>query len=292
MKPVIVNGMFRSGTTLLWRILAADNAFVIYFCEPLHPELPNQIETFDHYRFYRQVPEAMERWSPDFHSKRLRLSKVDSYPELQAYLSHLIRKGSLIKFCRMNLRLPWLQEIFSDTYVINIIRDPRAVCYSYLRNNQKPIDQHDLDWTGWYGVEYFSLYSQIDSYNPYLNTLDQEPPYVKIMALWKINVEQSMKDLEESGLKNWINVIYEDFISNPESSIKKIYSLMDKEPPVEVMNNALGKKVHDLGGKSKWQSSTSDEWVLDWKNNVSDEIWEKGIRISGIANTMKKFGYI
>ena len=291
-KPVIVNGMFRSGTTLLWRILAADHDFSIYFCEPLHPDLPNQIETFGHYRFYKQVPEAMEKWSPYFHSKRLRLLKGESYPELQTYLSHLIKKGALIKFCRMNLRLSWFQERFTNSYIINIIRDPRAVCYSYLKNNQRPIDQHDLDWTGWYGVEYFGLYGQMDSFASYLKALDQEPPYMKIMALWKINVEQSIRDLEDSGIKNWINITYEELVNAPERIIKKIYSLLDKVPPIDVMDNALGRRVLELGGKSRWQSKTSDEWVLDWKNDVADEIWEKGIRISGIADTMKRFGYI
>lgn len=168
MRPVIINGMFRSGTTLLWRILAADISFSKRLTEPLHPDLPTNIGKYGPYREYARFPEALRVWSPDFHSKLIRLKAGDDYPALKEYLSHLIVNGALIKFCRMNLRLAWFLENFRDVYVINMVRDARAVCYSYLKGNQKPIDLPGLDWSNWYGSEYFRLYSQLNEWGRYL----------------------------------------------------------------------------------------------------------------------------
>lgn len=38
---VIINGMYRSGTSFLWRILSEDPCYKLKLYEPLHPDLLN-----------------------------------------------------------------------------------------------------------------------------------------------------------------------------------------------------------------------------------------------------------
>lgn len=120
--------------------------------------------------------------------------------------------------------------------------------------------------------------------------MDAEAPYIKILALWKVNVEQSTADLTRAGHASWLTIRYEDLVREPRMTTRKIYSLWDGEPPSEVVNNACGRAVFDLGGHNKWQSRISDEWLLEWQQ-VGFQIWEKGIQTSGISQTMKRLGY-
>lgn len=291
MEPVVINGMFRSGTTLLWRILAADPRLKHVFCEPLHPDLPRQIERFDHYKEYEEFPQAMKKWSPQFHHDKIRLKSSDKYDTLEAYLNEIMRDGALIKFCRMNLRLGWLLAQLSPVIVINMVRDPRAVVYSHLKRSEKPIHARRVNWNNWFSADYFDLYSQVPEWSDYLRSKKRKLPYMKIMALWRVNVEQSIRDLQSSNGRSWINVRYEDLISQPVVTMERIYALWGEEPPSVVIENARGEATHDLGGHKKWQDPVNSKWISEWQA-VDSSIWQEGCKAAGIELTMRWFGYI
>lgn len=290
MDPLVISGMFRSGTTLLWRILSSDEAFKDYLCEPLHSDLPAQVEKYGHYRFYKGVPMALQLWSSAFHSKRIRLKKGDEYPELKAYLSLLIKNDTIIKFVRLCLRHGWFLENFPQVSLLNIIRDPRAVCHSFLKHNGPAIDRPEVTWNGWYGEEYYNLYCNIPEWAQYLRGLDKEPPYIKILALWRVNAEQGIKDLEDSGLRNWLLVRHEDLVLEPLNTIKKIYSLLKKSASQAVIYNAEGRESFELGGQNKWQDKITAEDLSSWAS-VPMDIWQRGIETAGLGKIMEKLGY-
>src|SRR6056297_1045439 len=132
-NSLVISGMFRSGTTLIWRYLSADPNYKTYFCEPLHSNLIYEIKNHKHYSYFKEYPEAINNYSDNFWIKNYRLFNNEKDNHLYKYLIELMFPGSLIKFTRMNLRLNWLLTNFPETKIINVVRDPRAVAYSYLK---------------------------------------------------------------------------------------------------------------------------------------------------------------
>lgn len=284
---VIVTGMFRSGTTHLWRLLSADPAFEVSYCEPLHPRLDQEMLTWEHYRSYQARADLIKRyWMPDFSSNKLFLKPEDLYPELKMYLEKLLTPKSLAKFVRLNLRLGWFATSFPDVFIVFIVRDPRGVCFSMLHHpDQEAIIRHDLPWEDWHARQYFDLYSQIPLYHQYLSSLKDEPPYVKIMALWSINIEKSLCDLQACA-RHWIVVRYEDLCNQPERELRKIYTAMESELPTEVLCSVNA----TVGTERPWQRPTNSTRV-DLHKQVPDRIWRNGVRKAKIEATMKKLGY-
>lgn len=285
--PTVISGMFRSGTTHLWRLLSADPAFEASYCEPLHPRLDQEMLAWDHYKNYQQQTDLIRKhWSPDYSSQRLSLGPDDSYPQMAGYLRRLLAPHSLAKFVRLTLRLGWFTRIFPDAVVINTVRDPRGVCFSMLhRPDSKQIVRQDLPWEDWHAREYFELYSQMHPFRDYLLSLQDEPPYVKILALWRINVERSLLDLQDH-VENGIVVRHEDVCLQPEQELGKIYEKMGRQLPTEVLN-----AVHTVAGSERlWQQPTTTAW-MDLYKQVDSSIWCQGIRRAGIGATMVRLSY-
>lgn len=311
-EPIIITGMFRSGTTLLWRVVSADPFVKEYFPEPLHPQLPREIQLHRHYRVYEKCPSAMRRWSSSFHKEKFCLTPGDAFPELRDYLKELVHCGALIKFVRMTCRIGWLLDNFRDAYVINIVRDPRAVCYSYLKKAspvgflQKvkmktfrmfyptyfDIGSRNLSWNSYWASEYFQLLQDSPSWGKYIYNLRAEAPYVKILALWRVNVQQSIDDLNlrSFGEGRCVTIRYEDLCLNPNEVIGKVYEGLNSNAPEEVLKEARGETVHDLGGEKKWQRNISVKWLDEWKK-VNHKIWEEGVKKADIAFLMRHLGY-
>lgn len=290
MNPcVIINGMFRSGTTHLWKLLAADPAFERSYCEPLHPELPEQARIWPHYASYISHPAVADHWTADFSGSRLRLAANDEYPQLENYLRRLLLPGTLAKFVRTCLRLDWLAERFPTAVVVNLVRDPRAVCYSMLKHPGKDVARHDLDWNGWHAKEYFSKYRALPEYAERLHRLEVEPPYIKILALWRINVEASARSMATSLGGRGITIRYEDVCHDARAEMHNIYEVIGREMPAEVMA-ANQSPQSDGGPQRKWQKATTTEWVEQFKQ-VDPAIWQQGIQVAGLSRLMNEFGY-
>lgn len=279
--------MFRSGTTHLWRLLSADPGFDVSYCEPLHPRLDREMLTSEHYKSYQERSDLIRNcWTPDFSSNRVMLEPGDSCPALAMYLQHLLVPRSLAKFVRMTLRIGWFAHIFKDTFIINIVRDPRAVCFSILHHpDSDEIARHDLPWEDWHAREYFELYSQMPPFRDYLLSLKDEPPYIKVLGLWRINVERSLFDLKDY-VEDGIVVRYEDLCVSPEEVLKMVYHKMGRPLPIEVLNAAH--TPH--GSERRWQQATTSAW-MDLYKQVDSGIWHKAIQRAKTGSIMEQLGY-
>jgi len=127
MTPIVVAGMEGSGTTHLWWILSHDPLIRNRFCEPLHPDLPHQIQKYDHYKDYARKRQIYTFWDSAFSWHKPCLKKGDTYPELKLYLRYILRGRTIVKTNHMNLRLAWLHSNFRGVKIIYLVRDPRAV---------------------------------------------------------------------------------------------------------------------------------------------------------------------
>ncbi|MBD3407678.1 MAG: hypothetical protein GF411_16290 [Candidatus Lokiarchaeota archaeon] len=136
-NPVVINGMYRSGTSIFWRILSSDPVYKYRFYEPLHEELPVLSEQHAAMKSIREIPEIMEYWSHKFNYEKIKMGREEKFPLLKQYLEKILVNNSITKFTRIGLRCSWIRDRFPEVFFINLIRDPRAVCHSYLRRASK-----------------------------------------------------------------------------------------------------------------------------------------------------------
>ena len=267
--------------------MSADPCFETNYCEPLHPRLDQEMLTWEHYKSYRERAELTRKyWTPEFSSRRLLLGPDDSYPRMAGYLRRLLLPRTLAKFVRLTLRLGWFARIFPDAFIINIIRDPRAVCFSMLHHpDSNQIVRRDLSWEDWHAHEYFELYSQLCPFKEYLLNLQNEPPYIKILALWRINVERSLSDLEKH-VENGVLVCYENMCIMPEEELRRIYAAMGRPAQAQVLR-AVNLSV---GNERPWQKPLTSAGMSIYKQ-VPRGIWKKGIQRARIGDTMERLGY-
>jgi hypothetical protein len=308
-RPLIISGMYRSGTSLLWRILSADPSYIAYFYEPLHPELPKCVENFEFFLSYQMKAEILQKWSPGFHINRFHLSKEQRYRELEEYLRELVCTGSLIKFTRATLRLGWIMERFPSAFVINIVRDPRAVCFSYakrggialarerslrqflgkaigtLRSRKRPPSIH------WHS-EYLKGLKSSQRWGEYAEYLLGHTSCVRILGLWRINVEQSLDDLSGFSSNRSLTVLHENLCRIPDKTLKKLYQSLGRKIPGEVTEALREDSEHSefFVPGHKFHLGLSDKWLEQWMQ-VDNEIWEDALRQADIIPLMERLGY-
>jgi len=289
MQPVILSGMFRSGTTLLWRFLSADPVFTRNLVEPLHRTLPQEIERWPHYQDYRRSPGLLDLWSEDFCWKHLVLLSQDRYPELKAYLDKVLTDGTLAKFTRLNLRLSWVMARYPGVPLVNIVRDPRAVCVSMLKHSQVSLDSLTVDWRAYNAQMYFQILSHYPAWSQFLSTLKDARPFVKVLAVWKIVVERALASLDERRGGRALTVHYEDMVRSPAEVLGQIYGLWQSTPPEAVLAEArTGKREMT---ERKWQAPVSDAWMEEWRKVLPTDTWRDAIAQAGLEPVMQRLGY-
>ncbi|MFB6278245.1 MAG: sulfotransferase [Salinibacter sp.] len=141
---LLLQGVFRSGTTALFRTLRRDNRLDCFY-EPLHPDLPKHAreadsERPDHpksslYEEYRSLLDRLDThlgaesppWPPY-------LGTDDEAPALAAYLHGLTDATNrpLLQFNRAFWMIPWLAQAFPGSAFVHLVRDPRSVVWSQL----------------------------------------------------------------------------------------------------------------------------------------------------------------
>ena len=146
--PLFLTGRFRSGTTMLWSLFDAlpDHAA---FYEPLHDNLAVDIAhtrpmashrgVGDYWSAYRGLEDLVAaRQRSDFAWDRLLLEADDDHPELQAWIEGLIEaageRRAVLKFNRVDLRLPWLAARFPDAVIVHLSRASRPTWASMVRH--------------------------------------------------------------------------------------------------------------------------------------------------------------
>lgn len=320
--PIIISGNYRSGTSLLWRLLSADLAYSEFYYEPLHPFLPSLINTSLIYRCYRLNPKLLQLWSPGFHSSRFYLCKSDQWNELYNYLRGIVCNGTISKFTRIALRLSWILEQFPTAFIINLVRDPRDVCLSYLRSAyinsmrsynkfhpikvsfkireifQKDYFPKDLitspgvDLNIYFAQEYLNRSSDFAHWAEYINELAEYPPYIRILGLWRVNVEQSLRDIELNSDRRVLTIFYEDICHRPEKTFEKIYRFLNRDLPNEIRDEFYrDNPKFKLPGRRTFHEKIVSLKTGRWKA-IEGEIWHRGIEAAGMSSVMKKLSYL
>ncbi len=163
-QPIFITGRFRAGTSFLWQLFNHQPAYCAWY-EPLHPQLHSHVKHIkpkkdhvgieDYWQSYREHPEYLQNFNPDFAHNGLWLEADSGYPELKQYIDDLIAlsgpQRAVLQFNRMDFRLPWLKAHYPDAKIIHIKRKPMQLWHSQRkhlpdaeRSNPSATDAYEL----------------------------------------------------------------------------------------------------------------------------------------------------
>lgn len=156
-RPVFIVGPHRSGTTLLYEMLAAHPAVATYDranCRlPGHPVLAHLWTRLGSDPTPREAQPVWDRFRPeadDVMGAAHATAKVVRWHRRSVARLLRLRGASrfLAKYPRLSLRLEWLDALFPDAVFLHLERDWRAVVRSTAERIRRRRDRGG----GWFGV--------------------------------------------------------------------------------------------------------------------------------------------
>lgn len=152
---LLIQGVFRSGTTSIFRALRQDDHLTCYY-EPLHPNLLNHVQEADArnpshrksslFAEYTSLAESVkDQFYSDLGTEHAVLDAEDHVPSLRTYLQHLTTSASevMLQFNRAFWMAPWLERHLSDSTFVHVVRDPRSVIWSQFTTQNARVR---MDW--------------------------------------------------------------------------------------------------------------------------------------------------
>lgn len=231
--------------------------------------------------FYEKdlIPWTNEEYNEEYLHKSLK-----SYPKLIKYLKDLreymiedSNSTRAIGFKETLLfeKLLWFKEFFPEIKIIYLVRDPRAVVNSVMRNDMYKIWNYDR-----------TVKRYLNEYNSELNLTNTNAFNLAVLS-WKIrdNLFNKYKNMFEYRI-----VRLEDIVNNPKEETNKLMSFLNMELSDEQTDFLSKVYVNDKKGKA-FSVFTSKERILnDWKGKMSNDDEEYIKRI--LHTEMENYRYL
>ena len=252
-SPIFITGTWRSGTTLLSRMINAhqDIAIVhdgIHILKYISDEDINQNKITN----FKKKLKEINKFSKIRFKKKIEIKKNDLKSFYNSILTQVINNNKKIKGEKSNIqwsKIPIFLKIFPHGVVIHIIRDPRGVLAS------------------WKNFTYAKANKYLDSI---FNCKDSMDCAAKFKKKYKH--------------KKYILVKYEDLISDPEKTLKKIFRKIDIKFDKRVLDK---KNYKDNMGKVWNVNSSFKSKSQNFFNIDSKDIWKKKLEDHEIFITEK-----
>lgn len=256
---IIIIGMRRSGTTILFDCLYEDKRFDSYyepFCHgkinigggsgekqiPYGEKINNARREFIWQKKLDISPEYFNLGAPQ--KPEMEFEKRTPLVHRE-YLSFIATKNehTLMKFVRVSHKVETLHKLFPDARIIHIVRDPRRMAMSHIfgknrkaSNSMKAIKLQLLqamkrrrffylktgfnNWSSEKLINYF-----ITSCPKYAN-FENSPSYEKIMLLWKVLYDKTREDCLDFFGSNYLELRHEDLCTKPIHTMEVIYDFL------------------------------------------------------------------
>lgn len=270
-RPIFITGRFRSGSTLVWQLFRNMPNTTAYY-EPFNErrwfegqdKWGNLVDSShrgvtDYWREYNGK-EHIGRWYDEGWIRHsLYMDELSYNPEMKRYISSLIEsagKKAVLQFNRVDFRLPWLKQNFSNAAILHIYRNPRDQWCSTLGEGSNY--RFDTVDTRQFNDRYYLImwYRDLCKYFPFLSEYDKSHRYYLFYLIWKLSYMFGKKYSD-------VSISYEDLVNNPYLYVNKLASLADIE---QSHDNSLAKLI-DTKSTSKW----IDYGPAEWFNNVESE---------------------
>ncbi len=284
-KPIFIIGTGRCGSTMFHKLFAyhPQLAWLTWFCDrfPSSPKYNRwhmraiNLPVIGNYLTKKIYPgECWRFW--DYHcrgfSTPYRDLRKDDITEtgskkITKALGEIVtrkRNRLLIKLTGWP-RIGYIKEIFPDAKFIHIIRDGRAVTNSLI----------NVDfWRGWQGPQSWRWgllnEEQMQEWKKY-----EESFFILAAMEWKILIQSVEKAKEQLDTSQFLELKYEDIISNPVDSFKQVCSFCELE-----WNNKFQKQIE----KRKLKTMN-----YKWKENLP--VHQQEMLNEYLTDYLKKYNY-
>ncbi len=196
-QPIFISGRFRSGTSFLWQLFDRLPGFCAWY-EPLHPQLLSSIQHTrpktdhvgiqDYWTAYRQHPGFESHYEMAFATSQLYLEAGDDYPELKAYIDHLIQLSApevpVLQFNRVDFRLPWLKRHYPQAKIIQIKRNPLQLYHSQRKHIDAAV-RHQADY--WDAYELVPWCHALAGQFPFLLNSQNSHAFERFYSLYQLS---------------------------------------------------------------------------------------------------------
>lgn len=174
-------------------------------------------------------------------------------------------------------KLTWLKEFLPDVKIIYLVRDPRAVVNSTMRNNMYKIWDYETIIPRYIDKHLSNENLEIDVSSPFN------------LGVWSWKIRHNLF-LNNQSMFDSIIIRLEDIVNNSFESANKIMQFIGGELSKEQEEFLV--KVYGNSKKGKQFSvfTTKDRVLNDWKSEVSKE--NERYLINTLRKEMEELGYI
>lgn len=273
-QPILITGTFRAGTTLISQIMRNHSDIELVYDSVNFMRFSynryNPISDFNNVK--KLVNEIWERinkrWDMQFSYKEvikeLKGESCNYGIIYDAIMSNLLLKKSSATIWGEKTTLVWTKipdffKMFPDGRVIHIVRDPRAVLASWEKMTHAP------------GLDYLdSIFNCKDS--------------MKLALNYK----------NEFSNKKYINIKFEDLVTNPKNVIKDTCKFLDLKFEQEMLKTSsfISKNGDKWQGNSMFEDQItgfSKKPINKWKKSLKN--WEVWLVEHIISNLLDDFNY-
>ena len=296
---VFIQGMRRSGTTIVFDIFMEDGNFDCYY-EPLAAARKkaigggseeHSIDFFDKIRNCRAefIARYQKLESTDLLNYGApRRAELEFEAELPDYCREYVKfiisqsENTMIKFTRMYCKIATLWKIDPDAKFIHIVRDPRSVTSSYLfGKNQKNKRLFPKERLFFKGVSNKTAWSSFPFSEFVLNTAEYShlkgcEDFMRILVLWKYKFLKTHKEGKALFGENYLLLRHEDLVSEPRETVKRLYDFLGQAAP----QNVVGWALKHVQNKRPIYAAENKNWRKAFKKlELSEELEIAGYSI-------------
>lgn len=212
----------------------------------------------------RHLPLLLSPWG-----KTLLNSRLDKYQDNLACLYRGVQRATGSRVIVDSSKLPSYGYVLDlvpeiDLYVVHLVRDPRAVAYSWLRKGLQPGKEELM---GRHGAATSAL----------------------VWNLWNLAVEMLWKRRSN----RYLRLRYEDFVDDPEQSIRSILGLLGesvRELPIEGSQVELGPNHTTSGNRSRFKTGEVELRIdREWQSKMKKS--DKRIVTALCWPLLRRYGY-
>lgn len=250
---LFIQGMRRSGTTVVFDILSQDERLDLYY-EPLSAGRKGalgggsgiqQIDLMEKIRDVRRAfvsgyPRPLEESDLNYGAPRdPRLELLAELPEYcRDYLAFMMGRSNhtVFKFTRMYRKVFELKRLDPQAYFLLIVRHPQEVVASYMyRRNQVRLSKFPTRESFFTTRNEANPWNSLKFFEAFISDLGQEhlakvPNWMRYLVLWKYTFEHAYRDGRASFGDAFTILRHEDLALDPRGTVLRLYEHIDLPP--------------------------------------------------------------
>lgn len=275
-NPIFIIGCSRSGTCFLGEVLKKHPKIHCLIEQPEVFKLATQLALNPCEKNHPNIISKLQNtyaksWKKNFWTCAKCSSKCKKAGNVKKIFSTCQQKN-ITRYADKShqhvLNTDILLKAFPGAQFIHIIRDGRDVVSSMLKHQSIPrrFSEKYISATSnwpqrWYGVQNFEHYQKWKKF-----TLAQ-----KCALAWVSRIETGQKASKNKSRKQWLEIKYEDLVTNPLESAALIYAFLD----LEIDNSHI--------------QTAKKSSIGNWKTQISPQALNEAINI--MENTLRVLNY-